>query len=159
MGDIIENPNKLTPEVVKKLEEAFSLDCSIEEACFYADISRQTYYNWINSFPNYQERFDSLRQKPVLKARQTVIKSLDEDPDMAMRYLERKRKDEFSTKQEIGIHKDKEIEKALDDAAAILKKLGEGNDETVSGERETPGTIGGPDADSGSNPATEAAQS
>ena len=155
----VTDPVKLTPEVVKKLEEAFSLDCSIGEACFYADISRQTYYSWINSFPEYQERFDKLRERPVLIARKTVVKSLDEDPDMAMRYLERKRKDEFSTKQEIGIHKDKEIEKALDDAAAILKKLGEGNDETIPGEREAPGTIGGSDADSGSNPATETTQS
>jgi hypothetical protein len=152
-------PTEKTPEILRKIEEAASLDCSIEEMAFFAGIHRATLYRWIIDDTELSDRIEELRQRPVLLARKTVLKSVEEDPDMAMRYLERKRKDEFSTKQEIGIHKDKEIEKALDDAAAILKKLGEGNDETIPGEREAPGTIGGSDADSGSNPATETTQS
>jgi len=35
-------PTKMTPLVVKKLEEAFSWGCSDEEACVYAGISRPT---------------------------------------------------------------------------------------------------------------------
>jgi len=37
-------PSKLIPECVKKLEEIFALDGTVEEACFFADISRQTFY-------------------------------------------------------------------------------------------------------------------
>ena len=96
----VEKPIKMTESVVKKLEEVFALDGSVEEACYYANISRQSYYNWIKSFPDMLERFDSLRQRPFLKARQTVVKSLD-NPDMALKYLERKKKDEFSTRQDI----------------------------------------------------------
>jgi hypothetical protein len=36
-----------------------------------------------------------------LKARQEVIKGLDGDPDFSLRYLERKRKDEFAPKQQV----------------------------------------------------------
>jgi len=99
MADV-EKPIKMTESVVKKLEEVFALDGSVEEACYYANISRQSYYNWIKSFPDMLERFDSLRQRPFLKARQTVVKSLD-NPEMALKYLERKKKDEFSTRQDI----------------------------------------------------------
>jgi len=93
---------KLTDDTIKRLEEVFSLDASIAEACFYANISTQTYYNWIKDEPAMKERFDALREKPVLKARQTVVKSLD-DPDNAFKYLERKRKKEFSLRTEQDI--------------------------------------------------------
>src|SRR3990167_7475227 len=91
---------KLTEETIKKLEEAFAIDCSIEEACFYANISHQTYYNWIKADLKLAERFEALRQKPVLLARQTAVKKLTESYSNAMDYLSRKRKEEFSSRQE-----------------------------------------------------------
>jgi len=93
-------PLEFTPEVVKKLEEAFSIDASISEACFYANISRQSYYNNVKEGMELFDRFEALRQKPILKARQTIVKSLD-DPYHAQWYAERKRKSEFATRQEI----------------------------------------------------------
>jgi hypothetical protein len=50
------------------------MDCTVLEACFYADIVAQTYYNLIKEKPELLERFTALRQKPVLLARQEVIK-------------------------------------------------------------------------------------
>lgn len=85
---------KLDKDTVKKLEEVFAIDGSVEEACYYANISRQTYYNWIKGDKELKEKFDRLRQRPVLKARQTVVKSLD-DSNNAFRYLEKKKKIEF----------------------------------------------------------------
>lgn len=37
-------PTVMTDDVVRKLIEAFKLDVSVEEACLYADISKDTYY-------------------------------------------------------------------------------------------------------------------
>jgi len=91
---------KLTPETVKKLEEVFAIDGTVEEGCFYAEISRQTYYNWIKENPKMNERFDSLRERPVLKARQEVIKGLNCYAN-AMDYLKRKKKLEFSERHEL----------------------------------------------------------
>ena len=92
-------PIEFTEEVVKKLEEAFALDCTVSEACLMADISRETYYQHIKKKPELADRFEELRSKPVLKARQTVISSLS-TPHDAQWYLERKRKDEFSPRSE-----------------------------------------------------------
>ena len=93
-------PSEKTPEKVKKLEEAFAIDSTIEEACFYADISKQTYYNWLEGEPELVERFEELRNKPVLKARRTIVNALDNPLD-AKWYLEKKRKREFGTAVDI----------------------------------------------------------
>ena len=91
---------KLTEDTIRKLEEAFSIDASVKEACYYADISTDTFYRWIKEYPKLSYKLERLREKPVLKARQTVVKSLDQ-PDYAFKYLERKKKDEFSPRQEL----------------------------------------------------------
>lgn len=99
-------PTTFTEEVVNKLEQAFALDCTVSEACLYADISRQTYYNFVDEKAEegsdkrkYFDRFEELRQRPFLKARQTLVKSLDQ-PEHAKWYMERKRKAEFAVRTE-----------------------------------------------------------
>lgn len=96
----ITKPVKMTEETVKKIEEALALDCSIDEVCLYANISKQTLYNWQESFPELKERFDLLRATPFLKARKTISDSLS-NPQYAFEYMKRKKKDEFSDRQEL----------------------------------------------------------
>lgn len=94
-------PSKLTEELVGKLEYAFSIGCTVSEACIYADISRDTYYAWKNENPALSDRFELLREKPVLMAREEVIKGLKGNPDLALKFLERRNKAEFSLRQEL----------------------------------------------------------
>jgi len=93
-------PSAMTETVLGKLQEAFAFDCSIEEACFYADINPDTYYVYVKKNPAFSEKVKALKQRPVLLARQSVINGFAEDPNLALKYLERKRKSEFSTKVE-----------------------------------------------------------
>lgn len=94
-------PPKFTDPVVRKLEEVFALDGTVEEACFYAGISRETYYVHIKEKPELADRFEALRLNPVLKARQTVVKRLADNYQNAMDYLARKRKGEFTARSEV----------------------------------------------------------
>jgi len=87
-----------TQDVVNKLEQIFSLDGSVEEACLFANISRQAYYVWIKKNPKLVDRFEALRNAPTLRARQELIKGLTGNPEMALKYLERKRSAEFAPK-------------------------------------------------------------
>ena len=96
----VTNPVKLDDITVKTIEEALALDCSIEEVCLMANISKQTYYNWVNSFPELKERFDVLRASPFLKARKTINDSLT-NPQYAFEYMKRKKKNEFSERSEV----------------------------------------------------------
>ena len=91
---------KLNDETVKKLEEAFSIGADIPPACYYANITKQTYYNWIKADKKLKEKFDRLREKPVLKAYQTVMKNMDK-VETAKWFLERKRKKEFGNNIDI----------------------------------------------------------
>jgi hypothetical protein len=80
--------------VIQKLEEVWALDGTDAEAAFYAGISPASLSDYLKKHPDVSERKQALSQKPVLKARQAVVKNLD-DPNHAFRYLEKKRRKEF----------------------------------------------------------------
>ena len=84
-------PTKMTPETVKKLEEAFLLGCTDLEACLYGDISKQTLYNYQEKHPEFVDRKAALKSNPVMLARKIVMKSLDDgDLTTANRVIDRK---------------------------------------------------------------------
>ena len=80
--------------VLQKLEQVFSLDGTDEEACSYADISMAALYAYQKRNPRFLERKRRLKDKPILKARSSIVKALD-DPNHSKWYLEKKRKKEF----------------------------------------------------------------
>lgn len=100
-------PQEWGPDIVRKLEEVFALDGTISEACFYAGISRETYYRYVKADADKEsterklyDRFEALRNKPILLARETIVKSLT-DPVFAFKYMEKKKADEFGNKTTI----------------------------------------------------------
>src|SRR3990167_5466658 len=86
--------SKLNEEMVRKLEEAAAVRATIQELCFYAGISKDTYYRWIKESPELNDRLEDLRQKPFLKARQTIISRLD-DVNVAFKFMEKEKPDEY----------------------------------------------------------------
>lgn len=95
-------PTVMTEEVLRKLEEAFLLGCSDREACLMADIAPVTLYEYQKLNPEYVERKESLKENPILIARTTVVNGLRSDADLSMKFLERKKKDEFSPSSTIN---------------------------------------------------------
>ena len=99
-------PSKLDDETRRKIEEAAALDASVEEIAFYAGVHRATLHRWIQDDEELRDRIAELRERPILKARQTITKALD-DPNHAFRYLEKKRKKEFGNNLDITSDGDK----------------------------------------------------
>lgn len=99
-------PTIMTPDTVQKLEYAFALGCSDEEACFYANIVKQTLYSYQKKHPEFVDRKEALKTRPIFLARETLVKGIQNDPDLALKMLERKRKNEFSTRAETDITSD-----------------------------------------------------
>lgn len=93
-------PTVFTDEVIQKLEYAFTLGCTDGEACLHADISKASLYNYQTANPDFLERKNLLKETPVFKARKSVITGIENDQRLALMYLERKKKDEFSLKTE-----------------------------------------------------------
>lgn len=84
-----------------KLEQAFAIGCTDKEACSYAEITEaQLYYYEDVIDKQFRVKKQELKEKPILKAKQTIVKNLD-NPDHAKWYLERKKKDEFSHRTEL----------------------------------------------------------
>jgi len=106
-------PPAMTPETIAKLEEAFALGCTDREACLWADIATATLYKWQVKNPDFTERKAQLKETPILKARQSVIGALKDDPKLALAYLERRAKSEFSLRTETDITSGGEPLKAL----------------------------------------------
>lgn len=94
-------PTKLTPETIDKLRTAFLMGCSDIEACLYADISKTALYNYQQKNPDFVDQKEQWKEQLTLKARTVIANSLNnKDENTAKWYLERKAKNEFSTKVE-----------------------------------------------------------
>lgn len=83
-------------EILSKLEEAFSVDCNITEACSYANISRTAFYRYLHKHPEFRNKIEQCRNLVVFKARVEVVKGLEGDPEFSLKFLERFKKDEFA---------------------------------------------------------------
>jgi hypothetical protein len=93
-------PSVINDKVLQKLEDAFIMGCTDNEASLYAGISISTLYAYCDRYPSFKIKKEALKDSPTLKARKTVVESLDK-PLNAQWYLERKKKDEFSIRREV----------------------------------------------------------
>jgi len=109
-------PTKMDELTVKKLEEAFAFGCTDLEACSYADISKQTLYNYQDKNPGFIDLKERLKEKPVLLARKTVMDKMTDDGKLAMDFLKNKKSDEFNSKKLIeGTMEVKSVNDYLDE--------------------------------------------
>lgn len=120
----------ITEEVVSKLITAFELGCTDMEACLFADISPKTLYNFQNANPEFLERKELAKQRTILKARQVLISNIQtptpQNPngngDLALKYLERKARDEFAPKSTLDVGVSEELSQALDNIKLLTEQ-------------------------------------
>lgn len=124
---MVGRPFKITPDILAKLEECFLKGHSDEEACIINEIDPATLYRYCQSHPNFASKKELLKNNPKLIARRNIFKRLEEgDAEFSKWYLERKAKDEFSTKQEVLQTIDPEevaSRKSMDRIAASLDAI------------------------------------
>lgn len=82
-------PTKFTDSTLLKLETAFKAGATDVEACLFADIAPSNLYEYYKRNPEFQEQVRHWKQNPILKAKMTVYKNLD-DVKTAQWLLERK---------------------------------------------------------------------
>lgn len=136
----VENENKkgvgrptiFTNVALSKLKQAFLWGCTDKEACFYANISLPAFYRYLKENPEFRDEKDQFKTNITIIARVAIMKGLS-DPWLAMRYLERKRPEEFGLKQKVEITTksastitDEEFNKILDIYMQNRKKQIEG---------------------------------
>ena len=82
-------PTKLADDIVTKLTDGISNGLTIREACVYAGISHNAFYEWLKTNPGFNDKIEDSKLLLNLIARKTLKASLS-DPQYAWRYLERK---------------------------------------------------------------------
>lgn len=92
----------MTQETIDKIEYVFAMGGTDIEACLYADISHQALYDYQEKHPEFTERKNKLKQTPLLRARTTIVKSLESDVNSAWKYAERK-DPELKQKSEVDV--------------------------------------------------------
>lgn len=94
-------PTIMTEETLQQLREAFLMGCTDREACLYADIGTSTLYNYQEEHPDFVEQKKVWKENPILIARKSVVNALAGDYEHALKYLERRKKDEFAVRNEL----------------------------------------------------------
>lgn len=90
---------KLTPEVIAKLKQAFAIDASIEQACYYAEIHQSTYQRWLKKYPILREEFARMRHKLPLKSKSNIAGLIETgDIGLSKWFLERRESEEYGEK-------------------------------------------------------------
>lgn len=87
---------ELDKEVENKVYNLARLGASDREICSTLDYSIKVFWQWKKKKAGRAEYLEMLRERPVLRARMSLLKGIDSDPHLALKYLERVRKDEFS---------------------------------------------------------------
>lgn len=83
-------------DAVRKLLAAFWRGCNVTEACIYAGISRETYYEWCRLVPELSDSFAEARTRVSEKAKDVVVDAIyNGDIKAAKWWLERRNRKEF----------------------------------------------------------------
>lgn len=108
-------PTVMTPDVLDKLRQAYLWGATDEEASDYAGIARKTLSNYKAQNPDFLHKTEAWKNDPILRAKKRITDDIDTDPNTAKWYLERKKKDEFSTRKELTGNEGKPISVLLEE--------------------------------------------
>ena len=111
---------------IERLIAAFKMDAAIMEACAYAGITYEQYKYFNEIHPDFSTVKQLCNELPTLQARQEVVRGIANDKEFALKYLERKKKNEFSLRVE-SLHGEDPDHKfsTLADAFKALAKIKE----------------------------------
>lgn len=90
--------------LLRKLEPFLKVGYSLSKACIFAKVPIRTAYDYYQKDEDFRNEVDRLRNMVNILARQIIINSLQEkkDVNLALEWLDRMEKDEFSKRVEIS---------------------------------------------------------
>lgn len=83
-------PTVITNYVIAKLELAYTAGANNTQACDFANISQDAFYDYIKKHPEFSEKIEHWKQRLKLRAKINIKNAInDGDKDMSKWYLEK----------------------------------------------------------------------
>ena len=121
-------PTVLDNKTVKKLQTAFEIGANVVEACSYAKITRQTFYNNLNTSPAFFDKMQEAFYSPKLKALKVVMSAINKgDLKTAQWFLEKKYSKDFKETYTFESNQAFEKENTITVLKEILQEAKEAN--------------------------------
>ena len=96
-------PTVMTEKTLEKLEEAFKVGATDEEACLNADIDPKTLYNYCDKNTSFSSRKELLKNQPNFKSKINIVEEINNgDVAQSKWWLEKKDK-EFQPTSKIDL--------------------------------------------------------
>ena len=92
-------PQIMTETTIQKLEEGFLKGLNVMECCLWANISKSTYYNFVEERPEYLDRFEQLKSNTRMIAKMNLYDKIQGGDDYNSRWYLERTSDEFNPKQ------------------------------------------------------------
>jgi hypothetical protein len=70
-------PTKWSNEIVGKLEEGFIAGLNVSQACFYAGISRDTYYSRLTAEPEFSDRMKQCKESLIIQSKLNIASAIN----------------------------------------------------------------------------------
>ena len=131
-------PTKKDDETIRKLEEAFKIDATVDEACVYAGIGTSTYHDWMRDDESFRSKMQSAQQFVFMHAKRNWVEAIvtKKDVDQSVNFLKRRAKRLYSDSILVGGDTDNplqlSIKQILSDLDGKTKGL-RGNQDEASG--------------------------
>jgi hypothetical protein len=94
-------PTVMTPEVLQKLEEAFTMDFNDREACFHAGIGERTFYDHRDKNEDFRKKIDRWKNDMKMRSKKLLHLAINNgDVSTGKWYLEKKASDEYTNRVE-----------------------------------------------------------
>jgi hypothetical protein len=88
--------------IVSDLKVALQRDSTVERACRYAQINKDTYYAWYKASDEFAAAMDLAKDYLFNKSTENIKEALDaKDKDLSKWYLERRDKKRYAARNEI----------------------------------------------------------
>lgn len=119
-------------EIIQSIKPYLELGYSINRACIIAGIPYQTVHNWVNQKETLGIRIKAWQNAVNAEARKILVNQIknEKDKEISKWWLERREKNDFSTKQE------QEIKQTNYESDLIIQALGltdeDFNDENIN---------------------------
>ena len=103
-------PSAFTEEIVQKLEEQFSWDCSVRTACAMAGVSESAYYAECERNPQFKEKMERAQQYVGSLASRTIAKAIRDGDSQTAKWYQERRDERFKKENKISLNANAETD-------------------------------------------------